>query len=582
LLFASFDFLLFFVPVLVAYWGLGDRPRARTLLLIGASYFFYVASPEPVGGGLPPPWYYVGLLVFSTWLDFLCAGRIHAHATVLADPDPRTAAAARRRRTRWLAVSLVGNLGLLGYFKYTNFFVEAFVELANGFGADWLAPHLDLLLPIGISFYTFQSLSYTIDVWRGRLEPEPSFARFALFVVFFPQLVAGPIVRASELLPQLRSRPSLDLAAVHDGAWRIWKGLAKKVILGDWIAASFADAVFTAPESHSSLENLVALYAFTLQIYADFSGYSDIAIGTARLLGFRIPENFDRPYQSRSVGEFWRRWHMTLSTWLRDYLFFPLGGSKGSPARTYFNLWLTMFLVGMWHQQPTSGWNFVIYANLHAGAMLFNRWNRLRDRTLPASRKVPSWLMGAGLVGGAFFVLGHHVLDLPLAGARDLGIVAGVAFIGLVVLPETGTPANAALHVALTFQFTVVSRVFFRADDFRGAKSMCAQLVGWDGLGVRPGFFRIPWATDWVDTQLAGAVPDALHAAARGLAEHGMLLVLVAGLAYHWTPRRWVDDLLARGFARLPAPLVGLSYALLALVLMKLLAGPRANIYFAF
>src|SRR5690606_13208187 len=179
--------------------------------------------------------------------------------------------------------------------------------------------------------------------------PEPSFRRFALFVVFFPQLVAGPIVRASELLPQLHRRPKLRPDEIEWGLFRIFKGLIKKVVLGDFIAVYFTDIVFDNPGDFTSLENLLALYAFTLQIYADFAGYSDIAIGTAKLLGFEIPENFDRPYQARDIGEFWRRWHMTLSTWLRDYLFFPLGGSKGSKARTYFNLWLTMFLVGMWH-----------------------------------------------------------------------------------------------------------------------------------------------------------------------------------------------------------------------------------------
>jgi len=581
-LFASFDFLLFFVPVLFAYWALSGRPLARTLLLVCASYFFYVASPRPAAGGLPTPWYYVGLLLFSTFLDYHCARKIGEQAARLSDPDPAVARAANRRRNLWLVVSLVGNLGLLGYFKYTNFLLEAFVDVANVFGAGWVAPHLQLLLPIGISFYTFQTLSYTIDVWRRRLSPEPSFGRFALFVVFFPQLVAGPIVRASELLPQFRLRPRLDPRAVEEGLFRIFKGLLKKVILGDWIAASFADVIFTSPENYSSLEVLVALYAFTLQIYADFAGYSDIAIGTARLLGFRIPENFDRPYQSRNVGEFWRRWHMTLSTWLRDYLFFPLGGSRGSPARTYFNLWLTMFLVGMWHQQPTSGWNFVIYANLHGGAMLFNRWNRLRDRARPLWRRVPMCLLGAGLVGGGMFVLGDLVLALPSREALSLaGLGAGV-FALLVALPESGGRWNTALHVFITFQFTVLSRIFFRADDFDGARVLSAKLLGWDGRGIRPGLFRIQWWTDYCERRLLEPLPSALYQAIHWVGEHGLALVLAFGLAYHWTPRRWVDEVLARRFQSLPGPVIGLAFAVLGLVLMHLLSGPRANIYFAF
>lgn len=582
MLFASFDFVLFFVPVLLGYWALSGRPIARTLLLLAASYFFYMASPRPMGGGLPTPWYFVGLLVFSTILDFQAGKKIHADAPKLTSADPQVVEGAKRRRRFWLVLSLVGNLGLLGYFKYTNFLIEAFVDVANGLGADWVTPHLDLLLPIGISFYTFQSLSYTIDVWRQRLTPEPSFRKFALFVVFFPQLVAGPIVRASEFLPQLHRRPRLDPQAVREGLFRIYKGVAKKVILGDWIAASFTDVVFASPESYTSLENLLALYAFTLQIYADFAGYSDIAIGVARLLGFKIPENFDRPYQSKSVGEFWRRWHMTLSTWLRDYLFFPLGGSRGSKGRTYFNLWLTMFLVGMWHQQPTSGWNFVIYANLHAGAMLFNRWSRLRDRQQALVRRLPGLFLGAAIVAGAFFVLAHSALDVPIEAARNFGIFSGVAFVVLTMLPETGTAWNGFWHIVVTFHFTVVSRIFFRADDFAGAKSMTAKMLSWDFHGVRPGLFRIQWWTDGCQQNLQGKLPTSLYQFVYWIGEWGLGWLLALGLAYHFTPRRWVDEVLAKRFYRLPGPVIGLAFVVLGVCLMKLLEGPRANIYFAF
>src|SRR5690606_2240405 len=208
-------------------------------------------------------------------------------------------------------------------------------------------------------------------------------------------------------LPQFRAQLSVDAEAVDFAAWRIFKGLFKKVVFADFIAAYFTDIVFSSPSDYSSLEHLLALYAFTLQIYADFSGYSDIAIGVARLFGIKLPENFDRPYQSVHVGDFWRRWHMTLSTWLRDYLFFPLGGSRGSSARTYFNVWLTMFLVGMWH---VASWNFVIYSNVHGAAMLYNRWNRLRDRQAAASRVFAHTallaLICAGLVGGCVAAMG--------------------------------------------------------------------------------------------------------------------------------------------------------------------------------
>src|SRR5690606_25371803 len=323
-------------------------------------------------------------------------------------------------------------------------------------------PHLELLLPIGISFYTFQTLSYTIDVWRGRLTPEPSFHKFALFVVFFPQLVAGPIVRAHEFLPQLHRAPRLSAETMSRGLYRIMIGVVKKAVLGDWIAAQFTDAIFNAPENYTSLEILLALYAFTLQLYADFSGYSDIAIGVALLLGFTLPENFERPYQAKNLGEFWRRWHMTLSTWLRDYVFFPLGGSKGTPGRVYFNLWLTMFLVGMWHG---ASWNFVLYSNIHALAMVFNRWNRLRRRGPMTAKTRAMWVTGLLLLFAAVYAVSSGVIHLGQPESLGLAGFAVVMFLIVAWLPDTGTRWNAALHVLLTFHFTVLSRVFFRADD---------------------------------------------------------------------------------------------------------------------
>ena len=579
MLFATLDFLLFIVPVLAAYWLLVDRPGARTALLIGASYFFYMASPRPPDGSLPPAWYFAGLLAVSTVLDYVCSARIHARAPDLDTDDLALADQARRARRRWLTASLVGNLGLLGYFKYTNFFLEVMTDLANAAGADWVAPHLDLILPIGISFYTFQSLSYTIDVYRRRLTPEPNFWKFALFVVFFPQLVAGPIVRASEFLPQLHRRPTLNLSDVEEATWRIFKGLAKKVILGDWIAASFADLVFATPEAFSSLENLLALYAFTLQIYADFSGYSDIAIGVARLLGFKIPENFDRPYQARTLAEFWRRWHMTLSTWLRDYLFFPLGGSRGSAARTYFNLWLTMFLVGMWHG---ASWNFVIYSNVHGLAMVFNRWNRLRAKKEGATATsqalaVGGVALGLGLVS---FGLGHSLLLLSQASSIKLGVFAAVMLVLGAYVPADGSWTTHVARLVMTFHFTVISRIFFRAEDLDLARQMSTKLVEWDFRGVRPGLFRVQGMSAWAEG--LEQAPAALKVALVGLAEYGLLIVLVLGTAYHFTPREWVEERLRGVFVRLPGPVLGIAFALLAVIIMNLLSGPRANIYFAF
>jgi D-alanyl-lipoteichoic acid acyltransferase DltB (MBOAT superfamily) len=551
-LFPTFDFLLFLVPVLLAAWALTHRARARVWFLLLVSYFFYMAAPKT--DPLPTPWYYAGLLLFSTVLDYACALGIHRYDDALNGPDAGLAARARRQRNAILGVSLVGNLGLLGYFKYTDFFVRTFTDVAHSLGLGFVAPSLHIILPVGISFYTFQSLSYTIDVWRGRLTPERNFARFAMFVTFFPQLVAGPIVRANEFLPQLHERPKLDAARIEEGLFRIFKGLVKKVVLGDWIAVQLTDAIFASPEQYTSAEILLALYAFTLQLYCDFSGYSDIAIGVARLLGYDLPENFDRPYQSRNLGEFWRRWHMTLSTWLRDYLFFPLGGSRGSPARVYFNLWLTMFLVGMWHYSQGTSWNFVIYANLHAAAMVFNRWNRIRERAPASGRRVLQWALGLGAFAIVVGLLSRHALDLEAPQAWGLAVFAVAAFLVVAWLPDTGTPLNVALHVLLTFHFTVLSRVFFRADSFATAKRMCSGLLAFDGHGIREGLVS-PWV--W--------------------------LALGFGLVYHFTPKSWVDVRALAAFRKIPGPALGVAMALLGLGLMKLMGeGPRAFIYFQF
>jgi len=581
MLFASLDFLLFFVPIFGLFWLLRDHPLPRTLLLLAASYFFYMAGSRPPDGGLPPHWTFAGLLAFSTVLDWFVGKGLHALAPGLDSGDPGEIRRSQRRRRALLMLSLGGNLGLLGYFKYTNFFLSAFVDLANLWGAGWIAPHLKLVLPVGISFYTFQTLSYSIDVYRRRLEPETHFARFALFVVLFPQLVAGPIVRASELLPQLRRRPKLSLADLDEGLFRIIKGLIKKVVLGDWIASNLADFVFDTPEAYTSLENLIALYAFTLQIYADFSGYSDIAIGVARLLGLRLPENFDRPYQSRDVGEFWRRWHITLSTWLRDYLFFPLGGSKLGPVRTYVNLWLTMFLVGMWHG---ASWNFVVYSNIHALAMVFNRWNRLRDRSGPWLGRVAMLLVVAAAVGGAASLFAEYVMRFELSTVRTFGLLAGGGFFALAVLPVTGGRLNTALHIFLTFHFTVISRIFFRAEDFERARTMCLKLLNFEWLGFRTGLFRVQQASAWLELNGDAMAPwiQILRPALVWCAEYGLGIVLVFGIAYHFTPARWVERGLRRTMARLPGPVVGVLLAAVGILLVVLLSGPRANIYFEF
>lgn len=565
MLFASLDFLIFFLPVLFAYWALEGKPRARWGLLLASSLFFYCASSKPVSGQLPTPWHYVLLLVVSTLVDY--------SAAIVIASAPSKAFVGRVA----FALSLGINLGILGYFKYSGFLLEVADDLGRLIGVESTQPVFRTLLPIGISFYTFQSLSYTIDVWRGRLTPERNLLRFALFICFFPQLVAGPIVRAAEFLPQLRQRLRVDAEDVNFAVFRIGKGLLKKVVLGDFIAAYFTDIVFASPSEYSSLENLLALYAFTLQIYADFSGYSDIAIGVARLLGFRLPENFDRPYQARDVGEFWRRWHITLSTWLRDYLFFPLGGSLGSEGRTYANLWLTMFLVGMWHG---ASWTFVLYSNLQAAAMVYSRFNRLRAQK--QGRVVGIEISAVAAVAALLsFLAAAFVMALPMQAAMRLATGAFlVTLLNSLLPPATKSGGWTFVHVAVMFHFTTLSRVFFRADSLEVSSQMLSKLVLWDGLGLRPGLFRAQSLYAWAEA----------HASALGMlatpllmvAQWGILLLMVIGLGYHFTPRDWSERLGARCVRWLPAPALGVGLATVALLISQLLSGPRANIYFAF
>jgi D-alanyl-lipoteichoic acid acyltransferase DltB (MBOAT superfamily) len=576
MLFASFDFLLFFTVAFAGYWALSGRPGWRALWVILASYFFYMASSKPVEGPLPTPWYFVGLLITSTLVDYLCGLRIAAVQAGFdaSEPSPQSGSGvANARRPRpgrvWLVASILTNLGLLGYFKYTGFLLEVISDTAELVGVEAGLPAVKMLLPVGISFYTFQSLSYTIDVYRGRLPAERNLLKFALFVAFFPQLVAGPIVRASEFLPQLRHRPTLTRQDVDFAIWRVTKGLVKKVVLGDFIAASFTDGVFAAPAEYSSLENLLALYAFTLQIYADFSGYSDIAIGIGRLLGFRIPENFNRPYQAVDVADFWRRWHMTLSNWLRDYVYYPLGGSRCSEGRTYVNLWVTMFLVGIWHG---ASWNFVIYAALQACAMVYHRFCQ---RQVGSRKSLALGLVGVSVAAGVGGTLLGSI-GLELADPYQFGlVVGGLAFVIGILPTVRERPASRPFHVVLTFHFCVLSRVFFRADSLDSARAMAHALVNWDGFGVRAHLFDIPALSAWI-----GAVPAL--AWARPMAYWGVLVLMITGFFVHFTPPSMTHTIGDRLVPRVPAVVMGMGLAALMGVVSLMLAGPRPNIYFAF
>lgn len=371
--FTQLEFVLFLVVVVAASWAAKQR-TLRNAMLLAASYYFYAY------------WDYrfCGLLVLSTVVDFSVA-----RAIATSDSDPV--------RRRLLMLSLVVNLGVLAFFKYCNFFIDSAAPILQSLGTN--VSTLQIILPVGISFYTFQTLSYTIDVYRRRLKPTSSFLDFSLYVAFFPQLVAGPIVRARELLPQLASTPRWSNRRFYGGGQQLLRGALKKVLVADRLG-EMVDVVFQAPELYSGLTTWIAVIAYAGQIYYDFSGYSDMAIGTAKLLGYRFPVNFRHPYLATSPADFWRRWHMTLSRWLRDYLYIPLGGSRGSEAATYRNLLITMALGGLWHG---AAWTFVLWGCWHGMALSVHRWatQAIEVRV----NQFVGWLCTAGvvLVGWVFF-----------------------------------------------------------------------------------------------------------------------------------------------------------------------------------
>lgn len=364
LIFSQYLFLFLFSFGFILYWLFHKKLVVRNTYLLLFSLFFYYKS-----GGL-----YFGLLILSTIVDYWCGNEIHKSKKEV-------------NRKAFLILSLVVNLGLLAFFKYSNYFVSLinyyagtdFVAINfmavlsnNFFGSDFSI--YDIFLPVGISFYTFQTLSYTIDIYRRQIEPTKSIIDFGFFVTFFPQLVAGPIVRAADFIPQIYKKFSLTREQLGVALYLIMTGLFKKMVISDYISVNFVDRVFDDPNLYSGFSNLMAIYGYSIQIYCDFSGYSDMAIGLAALLGFQLPLNFNSPYKATSITDFWRRWHISLSTWLRDYLYISLGGNRKGKVRTYINLMITMLLGGLWHGAATK---FIIWGGLHGAALAVHKlWMR--------------------------------------------------------------------------------------------------------------------------------------------------------------------------------------------------------------
>ncbi len=460
MLFPTTDFAVFFGLVFLISWLLNPFPVRWRVFMVAASYVFYAWWD----------WHFVFLLAGSTLLNYF--GALGAHQA--RSPSARRAS---------MVAAVAGGLGLLAWFKYYGFFA---VNVANGLhhlGLGSPLPLLQVTLPVGISFFTFMGISYVVDVYRGEIAPAP-FLDFAVYLSFFPHLVAGPIVRGSELLPQLREPKDPRRVDASRAAYLIFTGLFKKVVISSYVASAIVDPVFANPHSHTSLEILVAVYAYAVQIYADFSGYTDIAIGLALLLGYRFPNNFDAPYAAVSLQDFWRRWHITLSRWLRDYLYIPLGGSHGTRRETCRNIVLTMILGGLWHG---AAWTFVAWGALH----------------------------GFGQVGGY----------LRRERRKDLGLA-----------PPPDTAARRIGARVVTFHLVCLGWLFFRADSLHTAFVMLGRLLSAFGPAplVRPGLLAViglAIASQYLPSDAAARVQTAfsrLRPAVQGVVLAGVLFLITA------------------------------------------------------
>ncbi|MBQ5614208.1 MAG: MBOAT family protein [Tidjanibacter sp.] len=449
MLFSSRDFLLLFLPFFAIFTVVSRKVTWRNLYLTLFSLFFYYKT-----GGI-----YFLLILLMSLTDYT----ISLFLTTTKEQKHR----------KWLVTtSVVFDLGVLCYFKYTGLLGEMLSALTDGnisFG--------DIFLPVGISFFTFQSLSYVIDVYRGDIEPAKSWSDYLFYLSFFPQLVAGPIVRAKDFLPQIHQPTLVTRQMMGRGVFLILIGLIKKAVISDYISINYVDRIFDAPLLYSGFENLMGVYGYALQIYCDFSGYSDMAIGIALLLGFRFPTNFDLPYRSATITEFWRRWHISLSSWLRDYLYIPLGGNRKGRRRTYINLMLTMLLGGLWH--GASG-RFVLWGALHGCGLAAHKWLMSRTSS-PAFGKDMSLLRR---VLGVIFTFNFVCLGWILFRADSLSTVGEIisqiftAF-DLSIVPQViaGYPVVFALIAAGYLMHATPKRVIDRTQERLTNAPMWAQVA---------------------------------------------------------------------------------------------------------
>lgn len=440
MLFPTLDFALFFVIVFLIAWELRRDMDARKLVLVLASYFFY---------GYWDPRFTL-LLAGSSLLNY-AAGRAIGG---MNDGAMR----------KWvLGVAIALNLAVLAFFKYYGFFLDSLADMLVTLGIERDLPFLEVILPVGISFFTFQGISYLVDVYRRHVDASRSVLDIFLYISFFPQLVAGPIVRAAHFLPQLERTPHVNRRMASLAVVLILVGLFKKMVIANYLATEVVDNVFFDPTIYGGGDLLLGVYAYAVQIYCDFSAYSDIAIGVAALLGYRFPRNFDHPYRAASLQEFWRRWHISLSTWLRDYLYIPLGGSHGSTFKTYRNLFLTMFLGGIWHG---AAWTFVFWGAFH-GAML--------GVERAVTRRWEAYAGNGNGYGG--------------------GVLGSLMGIGRAIQGSIGT----VLGIVLTFHLVCFAWIFFRAPTFSSAWNYVIGLFDWS----QPSQYASPFIVGMVALSLA-------------------------------------------------------------------------------
>jgi len=551
LMFTQFYFWAFFALVFAGLTLLKNKILLRNCFLLFASLFFYYKT-----SGL-----FVILLLFTTINCFWVGKKIDNTSHI--------------RYRKWLlSLGIFVNLFLLAYFKYAYFFTSVYnamfqtdVEVLN-YLALWsnqltFSKHFDvgsILLPVGISFYTFQSISYIIDVYRRKIAQVPNFFNFGFFVSFFPGLVAGPIIRASQFVPQLYKKFFLSRRQFGIAVFWILNGLLKKLILSDYLAVNFVDRVIENPHLFTSFENLASIFVYSLQVYADFSGYTDIAIGVAMLMGFYMPKNFNAPYKATNPGDFWKRWHISLSTWLKDYLYIPLGGNRKGKFRTNVNLLITMLLGGLWHG---ASWNFVIWGGLNGiGIIIYKSWRKIKNLKRVF---VTITLSATSLLLFSIFHSPAFKIASVWTGIICLGTLLTYIYIDIFNRKPLNK-LNRGWSILLTFIFITFTRLFFRsgsnldpaeqtAHAWNTAKAMVNQIGG-----------------NWNITQIPDIISTYKY----------VFILFVFGMLIHWIPERW-KRWYRLIFARLPIWVIGIAVIATVFIVYQFISSDlQPFIYFQF